>query len=73
MKDKPLAGGSGKASLNKGHGKKILNALFDMLAEVEDPAMSDLELLTLLAEAQDRAAKMRRTTASLGRPTRPAL
>lgn len=57
LKDKPLLGGSGKAEPNEGHGEKILGALLDVLAEVEDPAISDQELLTLLAEVRDRAAR----------------
>jgi hypothetical protein len=57
LKDKPLLGGSGKASPNEGHGEKILSALLDVLAEVEDTAMSDQELLILLAEVRDRAAR----------------
>jgi hypothetical protein len=57
MAAKPLRGGSGEAEPNEGHGETILRALLDVLAEVEDTAMSDQEMLTLLAEVRDRAAR----------------
>ena len=47
----------GEAEPNEGHGETILRALLDVLAEVEDTAMSDQEMLTLLAEVRDRAAR----------------
>lgn len=58
LRDKPLLGGSGNAKPNEVHGKKILGALLDVLAEVEDTTMTDPQkLLTLLAEVRDRAAR----------------
>jgi hypothetical protein len=57
LKDKPLLGGSGNAKPNEVHGKKILDALLDVLAEVEDTAMTAPQLRTLLAEVRDRAAR----------------
>jgi hypothetical protein len=58
LKGKPLLGGSGNAQPNEIHGKKILDALIDVLAEVEDTVMTDPEELpTLLARVRDRAAR----------------
>ena len=57
---KPLLGGSGNAKPNEVHGEKILGALLDVLAElaeVGNTAMAGQELLRLLAEVRDRAAR----------------
>jgi hypothetical protein len=39
------------------HGQKILEALLGVLAEVEDTAMTNHKLRTLLAEVRERAAR----------------
>lgn len=55
LKNKPLLGGSGAAQPQFGHGAKILGALLDVLADVEDTAMSGQDLLSLLADVRERA------------------
>jgi hypothetical protein len=57
LKGKPLLGGSGDDEPNELTGEEILGALLDVLAEVEDAAMTDQELLAILEEVQDRAAR----------------
>lgn len=56
---KPLLGGSGNAQPNEIHGKKILDALLDVLAEVEDTTITTApeDLQTLLARVRDQAAR----------------
>lgn len=57
LEGKPLLGGAGaKQAPQFGHGAKILGALLDRLAEVEDPSMSPLKLLSLLQDVRDLAA-----------------
>jgi len=53
---KPLLGGSGAAEPQKSHGARILGALLDVLADVEESAVSARDLLRLLSEVRDRAA-----------------
>jgi hypothetical protein len=56
LKGKPLLGGSGLAEAPTGPGgAKILNALLDLLADVEDSAISDERLLSLLRDVRHNA------------------
>lgn len=56
LKDKPLLGGWDLTGPPTGPGgAKILNALLDLLADVEDTAMSDQELLSLLRDVRGNA------------------
>jgi len=56
LKGKPLLGGSGLAGAPTGPGgAKILNALLELLTDVEDTAMSAEELLSLLRDVRDNA------------------
>jgi hypothetical protein len=52
---KPLLGGSGAEGPRYRYGAKILGALLDLLTGVEDTAMSDHELLSLLKDLRARA------------------
>jgi hypothetical protein len=52
---KPLLGGSGVEGPRYRYGAKILGALLDLLTSVEDTAMSDQELLSLLKNLKARA------------------
>ena len=55
LKGKPLLGGSLTGPPTGPGGAKILNALLDLLADVEDTAMSDEELLSLLRDVRHNA------------------
>jgi len=52
---KPLLGGSGAEGPRYSYGAKILGALLDLLTGVDDTAMSDQKLLSLLKDLRARA------------------
>jgi hypothetical protein len=57
LKGKPFLGGSGDSEPNELTAEEILDALFDVLGELEDAALTDYELLAVLEQVQDRAAR----------------
>ena len=64
---KPLLGGSGAEGPRYSYGAKILGALLDLLTGVEDTAVSDHELLSLLKDLRARADVKSAPTSKLTR------